>query len=239
MSKKFKSQRCAYCAEREAVTGDHIFAREFFLPSARANLPQAPICEQCNNEKSKLEHYLTTVLPFGGRHSASRENLASMVPKRLRKNAKLHRELAAGQQSVSTSDSSGEVVQTIAIPFDSNRLERLFAMSARGLIWYHWRLYLGSEYAIQTHTVTKAGEKLYDELLFKRNARDRVHGNLGDGVFIYEGVQGLDDPAVTVWRFAVYGGLAAYEDVASSEAMGSQIIVLTGPKTAFLAKGGN
>ena len=131
MSKKFKSQRCAYCAEREAVTGDHIFAREFFLPSARANLPQAPICEQCNNEKSKLEHYLTTVLPFGGSHSASRENLASMVPKRLRKNAKLHRELAAGQQSVSTSDSSGEVVQTIAIPFDSNRLERLFAMSAR------------------------------------------------------------------------------------------------------------
>lgn len=107
------------------------------------------------------------------------------------------------------------------------------------MIWYHWRLYLGSEYAIQTHTVTKAGEKLYDELLSKRNARDRVHGNLGDGVFIYEGVQGLDDPVVTVWRFAVYGGLAAYEDVASSEAMGSQIIVLTGPKAAFLAKGGN
>ena len=75
MSKKFKSQRCAYCAEREAVTGDHIFAREFFLPSARANLPQAPICEQCNNEKSKLEHYLTTVLPFGGRHSASPKTL--------------------------------------------------------------------------------------------------------------------------------------------------------------------
>ena len=63
--------------------------------------------------------------------------------------------------------------------------------------------------------------------------------NLGDGVFIYEGVQGLDDPVVTVWRFAVYGGLAAYEDVASPEAMGSQIIVLTGPKAAFLAKGGN
>ena len=40
-----------------------------------------------------------------------------------------------------------------------------------------------------------------------------------------------------IWE--MYGGLAAYEDVASSEAMGSQIIVLTGPKAAFLAKGGN
>ena len=102
MSKKFKGKRCAYCAEREAVTGDHIFAREFFLPSARANLPQAPICRECNNEKSKLEHYLTTVLPFGGQHPTSLENLESMVPKRLRKNAKLHRELAAGQQRVFT-----------------------------------------------------------------------------------------------------------------------------------------
>ncbi len=29
VSKKFKGLRCAYCAVREAVTGDHIFAREF------------------------------------------------------------------------------------------------------------------------------------------------------------------------------------------------------------------
>lgn len=96
MSKKFKDKRCAYCAERNAVTGDHIFAREFFLSAARANLPQAPICLECNNEKSKLEHYLTAVLPFGAKHKASLENLASMVPKRLGKNARLHRELVPG-----------------------------------------------------------------------------------------------------------------------------------------------
>jgi 5-methylcytosine-specific restriction endonuclease McrA len=76
MSKKFKGKTCAYCGEREAITGDHVFAREFFLPSDRADLPQAPICGECNNEKSKLEHYLTTVLPFGGRHPASAENLS-------------------------------------------------------------------------------------------------------------------------------------------------------------------
>jgi hypothetical protein len=44
MSKKFKGKTCAYCGEREAITGDHVFAREFFLPSDRADLPQAPIC---------------------------------------------------------------------------------------------------------------------------------------------------------------------------------------------------
>jgi hypothetical protein len=239
MSKKFKGKLCAYCAEREAVTGDHIFARELFLPSARANLPQAPICQECNNEKSKLEHYLTTVLPFGGRHSASVESLASMVPKRLRKNAKLHRELAAGQQNVSTCAPSGEAVQTMTIPFDGERLERLVAMIARGLIWYHWQVYLRNDYAIQVHTVTRVGEQLYDELLFKRNARDRVHGNLGAGAFVYEGVQAVDDPGITAWRFSIYGGLASCEDPATPETMGSQIIVITGPKAAVLADGGS
>lgn len=38
MSKKFKGKKCAYCAERESVTGDHIFAREFFLVAERAEV---------------------------------------------------------------------------------------------------------------------------------------------------------------------------------------------------------
>ncbi len=237
MSKKFKGQRCAYCAARDAVTGDHIFAREFFLPSARANLPQAPICEECNNKKSKLEHYLTAVLPFGGQHSASLENLSSMVPKRLRKNTRLHRELAAGQRKTSTHTSGGETVQTITIPFDGHRLEQLFAMIARGLIWHHWQVYLGDNYAIQAHSVTKVGERLFDDLLFKPNARDRVRGNLGDGSFVYEGAQAVDDSGITAWRFTIYGGLVSCEDPAAPETMGSQIVVITGPQSVMEAPG--
>ena len=45
--------------------GDHVIARGFFLPSERGELPQVPACKQCNNEKSRIEHHLTTVLPFG------------------------------------------------------------------------------------------------------------------------------------------------------------------------------
>src|SRR2546429_3666489 len=121
VSKKFKGLRCAYCAVREAVTGDHIFAREFFLPSARANLPKAPICAECNNEKSKLEHYLTTVLPFGGRHPDASENLASMVPKRLGRNVRLHRHLKEKQKVVFVPDKDGKLEDTIAIPFEGDR----------------------------------------------------------------------------------------------------------------------
>ena len=75
MGKKHKGKPCAYCFERLSETADHVFARNFFLPSARANLPQVPACSLCNAQKSALEHYLTSVLPFGGRHKAALPNL--------------------------------------------------------------------------------------------------------------------------------------------------------------------
>jgi len=69
MSKRFKNKLCVYCLKNPSTpTGDHIFAREFFMQDRRANLPKVPACKHCNNEKSQLEHYLTAVLPFCGRH---------------------------------------------------------------------------------------------------------------------------------------------------------------------------
>ena len=233
VSKKFKGLRCAYCAVREAVTGDHIFAREFFLPSARANLPKAPICAECNNEKSKLEHYLTTVLPFGGRHPDASENLASMVPKRLGRNVRLHRHLKEKQKVVFVPDKDGKLEDTIAIPFEGEKLERLFSMIARGLIWYHWHVYLEDGYEVQTRTVTALGLRHYEEKLFRKNVRAQVSQSLGNGAFVYEGVQATDDPAITVWKFSVYGGLASYEDEISPETRGSHLISIAAPSSAF------
>lgn len=233
MSKKFKGQRCAYCSVRDAVTGDHIFAREFFILSARANLPQAPTCAECNNEKSKLEHYLTTVLPFGGRHADASENLAVQVPKRLEKNVKLHRELMAGQQVVSAPGDRGSAEETIAIPFDGEKLEQLFSMITRGLLWYHWRVYLEDGYRVQTHTVTAHGMEMCEETLFRKNARNRVREEIGGGTFAYEGAQAFDDPAISVWKFSVYGGLASYETDISPQSLGSHLVSMTGPAAAF------
>jgi len=232
MGKKFKGKTCAYCGEREAVTGDHIFAREFFLPGNRANLPQAPICDECNNEKLKLEHYLTTVLPFGGRHSASAEDLSSMVPKRLANNAKLHRELGSGQEQILADGAMGEHSEAMTIPFDGEKLEQMLAMAAKGLISFHWCVTLGKGHDAKVYTVTKAGEQMFDRF-FRGNVRDRVAGNLGDGTFTYEGVQALDDPNITAWRFHIYGGLVSCEDTSSRQGIGSQVVVMTGPDAAF------
>jgi hypothetical protein len=237
MSKRFNGQRCAYCSKRKAVTGDHIFAKEFFLLWARADLPQAPVCLECNNEKSKLEHYLTAVLPFGGRHADASENLASMVPKRLGKNVKLHRHLREKQKIVSGPDQKGKVEETIAIPFEGEKLERLFSMIARGLVWYHWHVYLEDGYEVRTQTVTADGMKKYDERIFCKHTPDRVTNSLGNGTFVYEGVRDVNDPIRTAWKFQVYGGLASYADEIAAEMLGSHLVSMTAPSAAFSRAG--
>ena len=93
---------CVYCSDQPACTGDHVFARSFFVVRVRDNLPQVPACEACNNRKADLERYLTTVLPFGGLHPDAHENLVEQVPRRLTNNLRLPRELAAGRRPSGT-----------------------------------------------------------------------------------------------------------------------------------------
>jgi hypothetical protein len=187
MSKKFKGKRCVYCADAPSTTKDHIFAQEFFLERHRIKLPAAPACARCNAEKGKLEHYLTALLPFGACHPDAMENLATMVPKRLSKNARLHRRLVAGQ-GAAWARAGDLVVPTSTLPIDNERFERLFQFIAKGHT---------ADNFVKIYTFTKAGQQIFDERLFGLNARERVEGNVGDGTFVYEGAQGVDCPQVT------------------------------------------
>ena len=135
-SKKYKNKTCVYCAKEQAAsTGDHIFAREFFLENKRDNLPQVPACVACNNRKSELEHYLTSVLPFGGQHSDAINNLSSMVPKRLCKNKSLHDKLGSGMKKGWFETQSGILVKSTSIPIDFTKIEMLIDYIVRGLLF--------------------------------------------------------------------------------------------------------
>lgn len=71
MGKGYKGVSCVYCIEREANTADHVIVREFFPKNKRGDLPKVAACSECNNAKSKLEHALTAIMPFGSRHADS------------------------------------------------------------------------------------------------------------------------------------------------------------------------
>lgn len=205
-SKRFKNQICAYCSTSKAVTGDHIFAREFFLQGVRQNLPQAPTCESCNNEKSKLEHYLTALLPFGGMHSDARESLGTLVPKRLAKNRRLHRELDEGKQRAQLVERESSK-SSLALPVREGTIEAMFEYIIKGLAWHHWQVRIDNCFPIDVMVLTPEGAKFFQDNFFSMNGAQRVLKSLGNGAVVYEGLQGVDCAQLTVWRFHFYGGL--------------------------------
>lgn len=231
MSKKYKGKTCVYCAENESTTADHVVAREFFLAKRRSGLPKVPACDRCNHEKATLEHYLTTILPFGAKHADAVVNLVTMVPKRLKRNAKLHAKLSVGaaQSPLVVQSPNGTSQQPTSLPFNHAPLERLFALIAKGLAWYHWRVLLGGGYSAIAGVFSDRGAEFIDSALFRQKARDRVAISLGGDTFVYEGLQATDDSRLTVWRFSIYGGVSFGGDPKLRGQRASQIVAVTGP----------
>lgn len=206
MGKKYKGKTCVYCAApNSSEDGDHVISREFFLPEKRANLPIVPACKTCNNTKSKLEHYLTAVMPFGGLHADSSENLSTMVPPRLAKNNKLFSALKQSIKRLFASRKAGPWEPEMTVPLDGEKLIQLFELIARGLAYWHWEICLPPETClVKAAFFTSAGREIFERLL-AQNAKDRVKISLGDGVFVYEGAQSAECPELTVWRMSLYG----------------------------------
>lgn len=227
-SKRFKGKLCVYCSDRPSVTGDHVFAREFFLPEVRANLPQVPVCDRCNNDKSKLEHYLTALLPFGGRHAHAHENLATQVPGRLAKNQRLAREVIAGRGRIWHLE-GGIVQPTMTVPIDPHRTCELFAQIGRGLAWYHWGTYLQPGQISEALFLSNFGREFFARI-FSMNAANRVQHNLGKGTVSYSGVQAADTPQLTLWRVHFYGGMVLSGDPQAPNAIATEIAIVIGPK---------
>ena len=205
MSKKFRGQRCAYCVQRSSTTGDHVFAREFFLEHQRNDLPKVPACETCNNLKSRLEHYLVTVLPFGGQYQDAADMLQSRVPGRLARNSKLKRQLAIGIRSEQVVDATGQSLTRTTVPFDGDKLEQLFGLIVRGLIHHHWGIYLPGDYVVDAAAMREPGQVLWENLRAHQEVKHRVARDLGQGTVRYEGIQSGRDPSFTAWQFRLYG----------------------------------
>jgi len=105
-----------------------------------------------------------------------------------------------------TEERPGVCGPTMTLPFDSDRLHRLFGMIAKGLLWHHWGVVVRDDHDLRVLSLTAFGEAIFRNLLGWRASR-RVRGDLGSGAFIYEGAQGADDPEFSVWRISIYGGL--------------------------------
>ena len=207
----------------QAITS---FPENFFLPEKRSNLPKVPACKKCNGDKSELEHYLTAVCPLGACHADAALHLAEMVPPRLAKNRKLHYKLAQERDYLWVYQNC-LFRPTLKIPFDSTKLNQLFCLIIRGLLWHHWGVLLTSEVFVRAGCLIDKAEQLF-QTFFNRNATQRVICDLGNGTIHYEGVQGVDSPYLSLWKFLIYGGLRFGDDPIVPSEISTLIWGLTG-----------
>ena len=192
-------------ASKAFPDGRSCHREKFFSGEAQGESPQVPSCEQCNREKSELEHYLTAVLPFAARHADALPIYKLWCLHGLHGKSKLVRQLDAGMSKVWSREPSGIVVPTSAIPFDGEKLEKLFALIVKGLMWHHWKVLLGKDCNISVMTPGTMQKNIFDELQ-QKNARARLNENLGEGTIIYKAAQGTTNPIISVWEFIIYGG---------------------------------
>lgn len=233
MSKKFKGKLCVYCGEMPSIkAGDHIFPREFFLEHERGNLPKVPACDSCNNEKSKLEHYLTAVLPFGARHKDSQEQLTQRVPKRLQRNKRLQRMLKVGQTKGIEITPDGRREVTTAIPLDGSRYETFFEYAAVGLLWHHWGEILDKKAVIFSLSLTPTGESLFQKTFDLFRKQPSVEEIIGENTVKYTGCNPAHIEHFSVWKFRFYGGLVVMDENGKPEATSSSVGVMTGPESS-------
>ncbi len=159
-----------------------------------------------------------------------------MVPPRLERNAKLHRQLSAHRSDFWAQVNSGLWIKTTALPFDGEKLTAYIGYVVRGLMWWHWKVYLDDQCFVLPMCVTQDGQAMVRSML-GLNANARVAENLGNGTIEYVAAQGIDRPDISVWLFDIYGGLVLADASAqhsSSTTTTAAVAALTGPKRAQL-----
>jgi len=230
MSKRYKGKLCVYCQDKPSINqGDHVFARGLFLEAERRNPIKVPACDECNNKKSLIEHYLASLLPFGGRHADAEETLNSLVPTRLEKNLKLKRELNEGMKYVWSNDKTGISIRNLTVPFDGIRYAELFKYIAKALSWHHWGSYIKTESDILSVSLTQTGEEAFEKFLFPLKSSHKIEAMIGNNSIKYKGMQAVENDQISIWKFQIYNGVVVSNLEHEGFDKSSCIGVLTGP----------
>lgn len=229
MSKQYKDKTCVYCTKpRRSSTRDHVIARGFFplVDRDKIKLPIVPSCNECNNEKSNLETYLTSILPFGANPSEFGAELAQRATERLQKNNKLSMPVVRSLHELKNIN-----LDRLPLPLDGIKLERLCQYIAQGLAFFHWKVLLPMDKCIiQYFSPSNSLLNELDNLINSEPSENRVTNEWTSNAFSYHGTQFIECTEFTLWKMSFYGFNIKGDSPESP--MIDKVFVLTCPKNS-------
>lgn len=229
MRREWRGSTCIYCGKQMAVTEDHVIGRKFFPERLRGNLPKAPACAKCNNEKSKLESYVMAVLPFGSMHPAGQEMLKTMGKRRFEKNERLRRELREGQKVIRVRYPDGTTEDTISVPFDSDKWTRLCEMIIRGLLFHHFGQAMPQEYRVHVFHLTDTLLRWFKEEILSLSPDQFQDHSLADGAFRYQFTASPNDSFLSAWVLELYDLFGMCGQTEDGKSLRTHTTAITGP----------
>ena len=230
MSKKYKGKNCVYCGGSGSTSSDHVIAREFFPVERRQGLPKVPSCDKCNGLKSDLEHYATTLLPFGSKTLFAKSMLTTYVPPRLGKNKKIKKELTSGLQRIWVNSDSGLMIPILKLPLHEAKLIELYRMIIRGMAFHHWSIIIPQNYFVDVYSVTIEGLKFFRNNILSDYPKNYYYGNIGDGCFLYGCTRSSEDSGISAWEMTFYSGVTIVASSNSGKFEQQFFCGLTGPE---------
>ncbi len=198
----------------------------------RNNIPKVPACKKCNNEKSKIEHYLLSVLPFGGTHNDAKEMLTIDALKRLKKNQKLFTSLRSEWGYCYIPQESKVLEKRMHVNFDPNMLHTFIGFVSLGLTFHHWGLYLPRDHEIKAFTPSPSGMR-FIERLFGFRAAHTTNETLGNNTVRYKGACSGNQEFLSVWAVQLLGGMTVATKNQAHVFKNSYVAVISGTPNIF------
>jgi hypothetical protein len=226
-SKKYKDKPCAYCALELSSTADHVFCREFFPVGFREGLPKAPACKRCNERKSALESYLTTILPFGSSHPAALSGQMEKVARRLAKQPSTKQRIDREAEVVWVETPQGIIVPTVGLPLDPDKVVEYFDLTVRGLVWHEWAAVVPDDYAVEVFTLAPEAFEAFSATILSLGKSTKVRRSFAKGALQYVAARAPKDPAFSTWHITLYEGLGLANAEHSEGRL--QVVVVCGP----------
>lgn len=151
-------QICAYCNDRPGVTKDHIIPRALYQQRYPPNMLTARVCEECNQEKGKLEPYFrdSTVVNMETATSTAARALAEGAVRRAteRNQSEFANHARRNLQYAELRTAAGLFLGHLpVVPIDDTKIERYLELIARGLSYRLCRARIPMEYQADVRTI--------------------------------------------------------------------------------------
>lgn len=206
MNQPQKIGQCAYCAETQPLTDDHIPPKNLFPRPRASNLITVPCCENCRAGWSKDDEYFRAAILSSAKVSENplaQGAIDSLLRSfRREKHKKFSRNILRNIKEIEVVTKAGIFLsKELALKLETERINRVAQRIIRGLFFHEKKYPLPAGYEISVSIQQFGLEPLFKQLSEVHFPQPRI---VQDGIFSYTFKETEEDSNSSIWLILFY-----------------------------------